>query len=58
MNRQDLIEALADRIVDQMDVSGLCELAMVYLTEEYQKLTDEQLHAEVKEWAEDLLEEV
>lgn len=57
MNREDLINALADRMVDNLDVSGLCEIAMIYLTEEYSKLTDEQLKAEAKEWAEDLLED-
>ena len=58
MNREDLIEAFADRMVDQMDLSTLCVIVYEHLVKEYQGMTDEQLHAEVKEWAEDLLEEV
>lgn len=57
MNKEELIEAFADRMVDQMDIDTLAVIVHDYLVEEYQKLTDEQLRAEVKEWAEDLLEE-
>ena len=57
MNRQDLIEAFADRMVDQMDLSTLCQLAYDSLVQTYSACTEEQLRAEVKEWAEDLLEE-
>ena len=57
MIREDLITNLADRLIDQMDMQTLCEIAMVYLTEQYEKLTDEQLITEAKEYAPDLLED-
>ena len=44
-------------MVDQMDLSTLCQLAYDLLVQTYSTYTEEQLRAEVKEWAEDLLEE-
>ena len=57
MTREEQIEALADRIVDSLDIEALCEIALCYLRSEYEKMTDEQLRLEIKEWAKDLLED-
>lgn len=56
MDRNELISAFADRMVDQMDMETVCTLALEYLEKEYAKYTDEQLRSEVEEYAPDLLE--
>lgn len=56
MNKEQLIETLVHRIVDDMDVKSLCELATDYITDSYQEYTEEQLRAEMQERYPDLLE--
>ena len=57
MNKDELAEAFADRTVDGMDVDTLGVIVYELLVKEYQSMTEEQLRAEVKKWAEDLLEQ-
>ena len=57
MNREDLISAFVERLIDQMDLEALCDIASVYLAKEYDTYTDEQLRAEVEEFVPELLEQ-
>mgnify|MGYP003349057807 CR=1 FL=1 len=51
------LSAFANRMVDNLEMDSLCAIALDYLEEQYGKLTDAELRAEVAEYAEDLLEE-
>ena len=57
MTKDELAEALADRMIDQMDMQTMSVLVWEYLIKAYEGLTEEQLRAEVAEYAEDLLEQ-
>lgn len=58
MNRQELQENLIHKILDDMDLDGLMQLAYDYMDESYGKYSDEELKEEVKEYYPHLLEEV
>ncbi len=57
INRDQLQEDMINRIIDGMDMDGLCQLAYDYLNENYDKYSVDELIAEVEEYYPDLLEE-
>ena len=56
MNKEQLIEALVNRIIDDMDTKSLCQLASDYLESSYEKYTEEQLLTEMQDRFPELLE--
>jgi hypothetical protein len=56
MNHTELATALAERIVEGMDMDTLVTYAIERLTEAYSNLSPTQLMAEATEFAPDLLE--
>ena len=57
MNRSELQENMIQRILDDMDLDGLMQLAYDYMDESYGKYSDEELTAEVKEYYPDLMDD-
>ena len=57
VNRDELQENMINRIIDGMDMDGLCQLAYDYLSENYDKYSVDELITEVEEFYPDLLEE-
>ena len=56
MNKEQLIEALVNRIIDDMDTKSLRQLASDYLESSYEKYTEEQLLTEMQDRFPELLE--
>ena len=57
IDRDKLQEDMINRIIDGMDIDGLCQLAYDYLNENYDKYSVKELIAEVEEYYPELLEE-
>ena len=57
IDRDQLQEDMINRIIDGMDMDGLCQLAYDYLNENYDKYTVDELITEVEEFYPDLMEE-
>ena len=57
INRDQLQEDMINRIIDGMDIDGLCQLAYDYLNENYDKYTVDELITEVEEFYPDMMEE-
>ena len=57
IDRDQLQEDMINRIIDGMDIDGLCQLAYDYLNESYDKYSVDELIAEVEEYYPQLLEE-
>jgi len=57
IDRDQLQEDMINRIIDGMDMDGLCQLAYDYLNENYDKYSVDELIAEVEEYYPDLVEE-
>ena len=57
INRDQLQEDMINRIIDGMDMDGLCQLAYDYLNENYDKYTVDELITEAEEFYPDLMEE-
>ena len=57
IDRDALQEDMINRIIDGMDMDGLCQLAYDYLNENYDKYSVDELIAEVEEYYPDLVEE-
>ena len=57
IDRDQLQEDMINRIIDGMDIDGLCQLAYDYLNENYDKYSVDELIAEVEEYYPDLVEE-
>jgi len=57
IDRDKLQDDMINRIIDSMDVDGLCQLAYDYLTENYDKYSVKELITEVEEFYPDMLEE-
>ena len=57
IDRDQLQEDMINRIIDGMDIDGLCQLAYDYLNENYDKYSVDELIAEVEEYYPHLLEE-
>ena len=57
IDRDVLQEDMINRIIDGMDMDGLCQLAYDYLNENYDKYSVDELIAEVEEYYPDLVEE-
>ena len=57
IDRDKLQEDMITRIIDGMDMDGLCQLAYDYLNENYDKYSVDELIVEVEEFYPDLLEE-
>ena len=57
LNREDVIGNYAYRITEDMDMDTLVMYAMDKMMQDLRSYTDEELLAEVKEYAPDLLEE-
>ena len=57
IDRDQLQEDMINRIIDGMDIDGLCQLAYDYLNENYDKYTVDELITEVEEFYPDLMEE-
>jgi hypothetical protein len=55
MNREELENQLAERVVEGMDWDTLTVFAMEKLREAYRDLSDEELSAEIKDYAPDLI---
>jgi len=53
----DLIESYVSRLIDDMDMKTICEIAFTALTETLLAYTDQQLATEVREAYPDFLEE-
>jgi len=53
----DLIESYVSRLIDDMDMKTICEIAFTGLTETLLAYTDQELATEVREAYPDLLEE-
>jgi hypothetical protein len=58
MERKELAEAYAVRLVDNMDTKDIMDLAIGYLSEEYKTYTLEELKTEIQDIGcfDDLLE--
>ena len=56
IDRDVLQEDMINRIIDGMDMDGLCQLAYDYLNENYDKYSVDELITEVEEFYPDLLE--
>ena len=56
IDRDELQEDMINRIIDGMDMDGLCQLAYDYLNENYDKYSVDELITEVEEYYPDLLE--
>jgi len=56
IDRDVLQEDMINRIIDGMDMDGLCQLAYDYLNENYDKYSVDELITEVEEFHPDLLE--
>jgi hypothetical protein len=57
MNRQELIEAYVDRILDNMSTKDLIRIVGDQLEENLTNYTDEELITEVEEYYPELIEE-
>ena len=57
IDRDQLQEDMINRIIDGMDMDGLCQLAYDYLNENYDKYSVDELITEVEEFYPDLMEE-
>ena len=57
IDRDQLQEDMINRIIDGMDIDGLCQLAYDYLNENYDKYSVDELITEVEEFYPDLMEE-
>ena len=57
IDRDQLQEDMINRIIDGMDIDGLCQLAYDYLNENYDKYSADELITEVEEFYPDLMEE-
>ena len=56
MNRTELQEQLIQQMLDDMDLKTMTMLCYDYLSEGYDKYSDEELTEEVKEYYPELLE--
>ena len=57
IDRDKLQDDMINRIIDSMDVDGLCQLAYDYLNENYDKYSVDELITEVEEFYPDMMEE-
>ena len=57
IDRDKLQEDMINRIIDGMDMDGLCQLAYDYLNENYDKYSVDELITEVEEFYPDMMEE-
>ena len=57
MNRQELLDAYIDRILDNMSTKDLMRLVGDQIEENLESYTDEELIAEVQEYYPELIEE-
>ena len=57
IDRDKLQDDMINRIIDGMDIDGLCQLAYDYLNENYDKYSVKELITEVEELYPDMLEE-
>jgi len=55
MNRQELLEAYIDRILENMSTKDLMRMVGDQLEESFSSLSDEELIAEVEEYYPDML---
>ena len=57
VDRDELQDQYINRIIDGMDIDGLCQLAYDYLNESYDKYSVDELIAEVEEYYPDMMED-
>ena len=57
IDRDKLQEDMINRIIDGIDIDGLCQLAYDYLNENYDNYSVKELITEVEELYPDMLEE-
>ena len=57
LDRDDLISAYAERVVDGMDVATLAMYAVDKIRDDLRTYSDEQLHNEIADFYPDLLED-
>jgi hypothetical protein len=56
MKRQDLQEELINKVIDGMDFKTMWSVLFDFMDQSYDKYTEEELIAEVKEYYPDLLD--
>ena len=57
IDRDKLQDDMINRIIDGMDIDGLCQLAYDYLNESYDKYSVDELITEVEECYPDMMED-
>ena len=57
IDRDKLQDDMINRIIDGMDIDGLCQLAYDYLNENYDKYSVDELITEVEECYPDMMED-
>ena len=57
VDRDELQENVINRIIDGMDMDGLCQLAYDYLNENYDKYSVDELITEAEEMYPDMFED-
>jgi hypothetical protein len=58
MERAEMIEQMADNMVENMDIATLAMYAQERLVDSYSQLTDEELRQEIQEYFPYLMEEL
>jgi hypothetical protein len=58
MERAEMIEQMADNMVENMDIATLAMYAQERLVDSYSQLTDEELRQEIQEYFPYLMEEI
>jgi hypothetical protein len=58
MERAEMIEQMADNMVQNMDIATLAMYAQEHLVDSYSQLTDEELRQEIQEYFPYLMEEL
>ena len=57
MNRDQLQNSMIQRILDDMDIKTMMSILYDSMSEDYDKCSDEEIFAEVKEWYPDMLDD-
>ena len=57
VDRDELQDNVINRIIDGMDIDGLCQLAYDYLNENYDKYSVDELITEAEEMYPDMFED-
>lgn len=58
VDREDLIDAMVNRVVEEMDMKALVQLAYDVFADRYDSYSDEELREEAAEYYPEMLEEL